>query len=142
MIGAKRAPVSLLARLGGPRRGQEAPQPALELLPIVFSYRIVGYGSGHLVDPHFEPSPALRRVETTSLGLTRPQNLRQRTRGREHFRDGGRPARACEVIGVLPFRQTREQQALARRELGQSEIDRPVGGASSGRVAIKTEHRL
>ena len=98
-----------------------------------------------LVSSPIRASSAARRSgrgEGAALDLARPDHVGEAARRRDHFLDRAAAAGAREIVGVLPFRQQREAQALAGLEMRQ----RQIGGAPrrllSGLVAVETQDRL
>ena len=75
------------------------------------------------------PSPAPRACRRAAARRQAPARCRRRRRS-------GRDRR------VLAVRQQGEAQRLARRELRQRDVDRPIGGAAAGLVAVEAEDRL
>ena len=51
-------------------------------------------------------------------------------------------AGAHEIVGILPFRQAGELQALAGLDQRQREIDGAIGGAPAGGIAVEAQDRL
>src|SRR5262249_20458843 len=112
----------LRAVLSGPCRREQAAQPPLEILTIVFSHCIMGYGSADCVEVHSHPGPTFRRAEPPGLGLRCPQHVGERASRSQHLGDCRRTAGTHEVVWILTLRQGRKQKALARRKLRQGKI--------------------
>ncbi len=90
-------------------------------------------------------SSAARRSgvsKACAFGLARPQHVGERARRADHIGDRLAPARAHEIVRVLPLRQQREFQALAGLEPRHRQIDGAIGGAQAGAVAVEAEDRL
>ena len=123
-------------------RRHELPQPRDEVFAVVAAHRLVADALDDLLDARFERGAALRRVERGRLGLARPQHVGEPARTAEHLGNRLAPARLVEIVGILPLGQQREAHALAGHEAGQRHVDRPIGGALSGLVAVEAKDRL
>jgi hypothetical protein len=89
-----------------------------------------------------EPGAPLRRIEAAGLGLALPQHVGERARGADHLADRLAAAGAHQIVRVLPLGQQREFDGLAGLDVRQRKVDRPVGGAPAGAIAVEAEHRL
>ena len=126
-----------------PRVGLEhLPQPVAEFAAIIFAHGIVADGRRDLGDPRLERRAPLGRIEPAGLGLAHPQHVGERARGADDLGDRLAAARAHEIIGIVPFGQAGELQALAGLDQRQGQIDGAIGGAPPGGIAVEAERRL
>ena len=121
---------------------EQLPQPVAEFAAIIFAHGIVADGRRDLGDPRLECRAPLRGIEATGLGLAHPQHVGERPRGGNDLADRFAAAGAHEVIGIVPFGQAGELQALARPDQRQGQIDGAIGGAPPGGIAVEAERRL
>ena len=128
-------------RIAGSGR-TKPPQARPQFLTVIAPQRLVGDLARQFVKPALEPGAPFGRIEGLGLGFARPQNIDERARRGKHFGNRPCPARAREIVGVLPVGQKGEAQAPARPDQRERGIDRPIGGLASGPVAIETEDRL
>ncbi len=68
--------------------------------------------------------------------------MRQRARGAKHVLDRVAAAGAGEIVGILAVGQRRDLEALAGFQQRQRQIERAIGGAAAGLVAVETKYRL
>ena len=66
----------------------------------------------------------------------------ERTRGGDHLVDRVAASGADEIVGIALFRQAGKFQAFARLDQRQGQIDRAVGRAAAGSVAVEAERGL
>ena len=94
--------------------------------------------ASHLADARLERRAPLRRVEAAG-SRSRASTASRRAAARlQHFVHRGAAAGADQIVRVLALRQHRESEALARLQLRQRQIDRAIGGAPAGLVAVET----
>ena len=135
--------IAAIAKAAPPAFGRKgAPQPLGKVVAIIASHHLVTDAVGELLDARFQRSAALGRGEVAALELARPEHLGERTRRSHDFLERTAAAGADEIVGVLPFGQQREAQALAGREERQREIGGAECGLLSGAVTIEAEDRL
>ena len=104
--------------------------------------RLILEHAQHGTEPPLERRAALRRVERCRLDFPGPDQVDQRTRGGQHAGNRLRPARAQQVIGILPFRQKRELEGFSRLHHRQRHIDGTIGCLATGIVTIEAQGRL
>src|SRR5215471_5038130 len=134
---APRRPTGSLPRLRALVDIELTSQPVAEIAAIVFAHGVVRDHRRHLGKARFERGAPLGRVEARRFSLAHPQHVSERARGGNHLVDRFAAARAHEIVGIVAFGQARKFQALARLDERQSQIDRTVGGAAAGGIAVE-----
>ena len=129
------------SRAAALRRREETATAGAEILPVISAHRFVADAA---VTSLMRASSAARRSGVSKGGLRSraPTACRRAAAPRRSHR---RPPRARPSApdrpGPAPPAAARIQ-ALARLEPRQRQIDRAVGGAPAGAVAVEAEHRL
>src|SRR5206468_5930779 len=110
--GAEIAPAGKAAASALRRKG--ALEPLGEILAIIASDHLVADAVRQLLDPRLQRGAAFGGSEIAAFELARPDHVGERSRGCNNFLDRTTTARAHEIVGVLPFGQQCEAQALSR----------------------------
>ena len=118
------------------------PQPLAEVAAIVLAHGFVADHRRHLGKARLERRAPLGRVEARCFSLAHPQHVGERTRGGNHLVDRLAASGADEIVGIVAFGQAGKFQALSRLDQRQGQIDRAVGRAAAGSVAVEAERGL
>ena len=111
--------------------------------PVIAAHRFVGDGcSVTSIERASKRGAPLRRRERSGLGLARPQHVGERTRRAEALLDRFAAAGTHQIVGVLAVRQRGELEALARLDQRQRDVERAIGRAAAGVVAVEAQDRL
>ena len=114
------------------RRREERGAAGCGFRPPVGAERGVGDAGEMRAQPGVEGGAALGAVEDSALGLARPEEVDDRSRGVEEGLHRRRAAGAHHVVGVLARRHQREAQR-ARRRRGAAARGRSGAGRRPGR---------
>ena len=113
-------------RPGGGRGGaavasvQELAKPLREVVCVVPAQRGIADLRCEIAQTALQRSAPLRRVERLGLRLAPPEHLDERQRVAQRLGDGGGPAGAQQLVGVLPAGQQDKAQGLARLDEGRA----------------------
>ena len=133
-------------------RGRKLPARPVALEKLVKAGREVGHiVLAHRFIANLVQKPAqiplklrlsLRRCPVIFGQSPPPDHVRQGFRRLDHGFHRLRPLGFQQVIRILPFRQKRKFQRIARLQQGQRQVQRPVGRLDPGAVAIETQRRF
>ena len=115
----------------------------LDLLAVIAPQGLVADRAERLAQAPLERGAALRRVERPCLGLARPEEVDERPRAVQapaRSRPGRR--RAARSSGSCPSGRSAKRSDLPGGRARQGKVDRAVGGAAPGPVAVEAQDRL
>ena len=109
---------------------------------IVVAHARIGDGVEQLIEPLFERSAALRRVEIHRGTFPLPQNVDERPRLGEACGEGASAFVAHEIVGIRAFGEEGEAEGMSFAQNGQHAVDGARGGRLACPVAVEADGRL